>query len=536
MHGRRRWRLPGALGPATAYPEPQGRERPFRPGWEVSATVRPLPSLLQAIPGQRSGPWAGAAVSGVAIDSRRVLPGDLFAALPGQHHDGAAFLQEAVTRGAAALLLPLGVPAPAGLPALATADVRAALAAASAAFFDHPSREIDVFGVTGTNGKTTVATMLAHILERAGRRAAYWTTSEVASGARRFRPTLTTPESCDLQRFLREAADAGATAACIEVSSHGVVQRRIAELAFRGGAVTNVTADHLDFHGSVEAYRAAKAGFVRALAPGAPCLVNADDPGATAVAAGAAADVIPYGLGPGARLRGAQVEVSEQECRCLVTLPGCCTDLPLRVPLPGRHNIHNALAAFGLAVAAGIAPHAAAEALEALLPPARRLRVQRFGGRSVIDDVAMNEASFDAVCAAVAELGYPQVVAVVALRGNRGEQVNAEIAACLARWAPVLGLAPLHVSLSRRALQRYAADLQVRPEEMGAFAAAARQGGLALEIHTELDDALGAACGRLAPGGALLLLGTFGMDDGCGIAAGILGGRGTEPFPLPALG
>jgi len=495
-----------------------------------------LRCVLGGLPGVVRGDWGPCTVSGLTLDSRRVQPGDLFAALPGRQLDGRDFVPAALRAGAAALLLGPGDTAPPGIPALAAEDPRGALAVASARLHGRPSLALDVFGVTGTNGKTTVAALLSHLLRACGRPCGHWTTNEVQSGARTFRPALTTPEAPDVQRFLAEVRAAGWSAAAMEVSSHAIAERRIAEVRFRAAAVTNVTADHLDFHGTVQAYRETKRRFLVSLPAEAACLVNADDPGAVAAAAGTAARVTTYGLGEGAALRASAVVCSSTGCRAQVHVPGVAAPLDLRVPLPGRHNLANALAGLGLALEAGVDPAQAAEAVASFLPPPRRLALRRIGAYSLIDDVAMNAAGFEAVCATVAGLGFAQVAAVLALRGRRGPEVNAEIAACLARWAPALGLDLLTVSLSRGALRRYVPDQQVQPDELEAFAGAAAAGGLAIEVHAELDEAIGSAMGRLGPGGALLLLGTFGMDEGTAIATRLLGGAPGAGYPAPALG
>jgi len=502
--------------------------------------TKPLGVLLRTVPGLPFGRCEGVSVTGIEIDSRRVEARNLFVALRGLRDDGTAFVAEAVRRGAGAVLLPAGCFPPSGVAGMLVDNPRAALAAVASAFYGHPSRDVRVMGVTGSNGKTTVAYMLTQILEAGGRRTGYWTTNEVSSGARRFRPALTTPEAHDMQRFLREVRDAGMAHACIEVSSHAAAQQRIAGVRFAVGMVTPVTPDHLDYHGTFEAYLAAKRSFIEGLPPDAVCVYSADDPGACRVAEGAGCTALPCGFGPGAAIRGAEVRIHAGAAECAVggaQALGPGGPLRLKIPVTGRHNLQNALVALGAALAAGVPAERALEALARFRPPPRRLRIRRVGVYTLIDDVAMNEASFDAVCAAVAELDFPQLVVVVALRGNRGPGVNAAIAASLARWNRRLGFAPLIVSQSRAAVARYSLDYRVRSEEVQAFEAAAAGAGLPVRLFGELADAIAAGTGRLRPGGALLLLGTFGMDEGPALAAGALGATdGAERFPPPTRG
>ena len=507
----------------------------------------PLAALLAGLPGLRRtfGDPGAVAVRDVQLDSRRVEPGALFVVAPG-HQDITDHVPEALSRGATALVVPVGCDPPPGVPGAEVEDPRAAFSRLAAELHGRPSERLRVVGVTGTNGKTTVAAMAAQALSAGGRRVAHWTTDGVWSGRRRFRPVFTTPEASDLHLFLREALEAGCTEACIEVSSHAVVARRVADVRFAAGAVTGVTPDHLDFHGSFEAYLEAKAAFLRSLPPGAPCLFNRDDAGACRAAAGIAATAVSCGFHPESDLRGTDPDVRPDGAACTVVegprlrslLPGRSLPGPVRLELPvtGRHNLQNGLCALGLALGLGVPADAALGALRRFRPPARRLAFRHLGPYTLVDDVAMNEASFDAVLGAVADTGPADVVAVVALRGNRGEEVQARIARTLARWEARLGFGPLLLSLSRTAVADYDLDHRVRSEEVAAFTEAAAEGGLACRVYEELDAAVGAALERLRPGGILLLLGTFGMDRGVAVAARRLGVEAPPEHPPPVLG
>ena len=500
-----------------------------------------LSELCRGLTGEPFGNWEGVTVGGIVLDSRRARPGDLFAALPGHTHDGTSFIQEALHRGAQTLLLPWGTPPPPGIPGLASPHPRRTLSGLAAAFYGHPSRRVRVYGITGSNGKTTVATMLAQILNAGGCPTGLWSTDHVDSGIRRFRPALTTPEAPDLHRFLQEVESADMEAACIEVSSHSVVQERISDVRFAGGAITSVTPDHLDFHGTFEAYLAAKRAFLRALPASAIVAYHADEPGASRAVEGIAARRIACGFESGAAIQASAVEtaatgvwarlsIARELADISPAFAAAPPDADLALPLPGRHNLANAMLATALALAAGVRFPVIRQALAAFTPPARRLRIERIGGRLVCDDVAMNQASFDAVFQTFAELELPELVVVVALRGNRGPGVNADIAGRLARWNRRLDFAPVVVTLSRQALGRYPLDYQVRPEEEAAFLDVLRDEGVSYRLHDELDAAVADAASRLHAEGALLLLGTFGMDDGLHCARRILGGG--DPGPL----
>jgi UDP-N-acetylmuramoyl-L-alanyl-D-glutamate--2,6-diaminopimelate ligase len=200
---------------------------------------------------------ASTEIAELAYDARAVAPGALFFCVPGRAVDGHSFAHEAADRGAVALVVERRLDLP--LPQIVVPDVRAAMPRAAAEFFGHPSRELDVVAVTGTNGKTTTAFLLHAILEAAGRRSGLLTNIERRVGGG-TRPTgLNTPEAIDLQRLLREMVDAGDRACVLEATSEAQVQGRLAGVRFAVLVFTNLTQDHLNFHGTMEAYFAAKA-------------------------------------------------------------------------------------------------------------------------------------------------------------------------------------------------------------------------------------------------------------------------------------
>ena len=196
-------------------------------------------------------------ISSLSYDTRTLEPGALFVALPGARTDGARFIQEALEKGAAAVLCE--TPPEGEGPWLATPDARRALALVSANWFGHPARELTLVGVTGTNGKTTTTYLIKDLLERVlGTKAGLIGTIENQIGSLRLPAHRTTPESCEVQQLLRQMADAGCTHVVMEVSSHALVQHRVEGLTFDVGVFTNLTQDHLDYHHTMEEYRDAK--------------------------------------------------------------------------------------------------------------------------------------------------------------------------------------------------------------------------------------------------------------------------------------
>ncbi|MGH9407870.1 MAG: Mur ligase family protein [Vicinamibacterales bacterium] len=236
-------------------------------------------------------PFDGAAlnqpVSAIAYDSRHVQPGDVFVALKGEKADGTRFVPQAVASGAVAIIAETPLRAGAGAPWIEVPDARATLAALAAAFYDNPSDELALAGITGTNGKTTTSYLLAAIFEAAGVKCGRIGTIGYRIGEREFDAPRTTPEAPDLERMLRDMLTQGCGACVMEVSSHALALRRVDGLRFAAGIFTNLTRDHLDFHGDMESYFQAKRRLFEMLSDGAVGVINADDPRAPDLVAAA---------------------------------------------------------------------------------------------------------------------------------------------------------------------------------------------------------------------------------------------------------
>ena len=286
------------------------------------------------------GATDGVDVVDIAYRSERCGPGSLFCALRGGRADGHEHASEAVANGAVALLVERELPALA-VPQIVCDDARGGMALLAAALYGHPSRELDVVGVTGTNGKTTTTMLLAAMLDAANRPSGLIGTVERRIGGRREPAALTTPEAPDLQRALRWMIEAGDEFCVMEASSIAIAQRRLVGTEFAAVGFTNLSQDHLDFHGDLETYFATKASLFDGRFPRA---VNADD---------------PYGARLGAELRfGVDSEAADVRCEAFELRPDR-TELFVRTPvgalsleprLRGRFNVDNVLAAVALAL------------------------------------------------------------------------------------------------------------------------------------------------------------------------------------------
>jgi UDP-N-acetylmuramoyl-L-alanyl-D-glutamate--2,6-diaminopimelate ligase len=293
----------------------------------------------------------GTPITGIAYDSRRVRPGNIFVGLKGLRADGSSFVADAVARGAVAVVSEAMAPGDAGVSWLEVTDARLALALLATAFHEHPSARMQVVGVTGTNGKTTTAHLVASVFEAASLRCGILGTVgyDIAGDTREA--LHTTPEAPELQGLLAEMADRGCRAAAIEVSSHALALRRVDGIRFAAAVFTNLTRDHLDFHGDMESYFRAKRRLFEMVPPDAPCLINLDDPRGQALAEGVRRPVT-YAIDRAADITPGPLSFSLDGLRFDVRTPGGTVNIRSR--LVGRPNVYNVLAAVSVATALGL--------------------------------------------------------------------------------------------------------------------------------------------------------------------------------------
>ena len=303
--------------------------------------------LIRADDGLRADAAVGA-VTGVSYDSRTVTAGRVFVALRGQHADGTAFARQAIERGAAAIVSEQPAPEGVRVPWATVEDARLALAVIAAAFYGDPSREMQVIGITGTNGKTTTAYLVASIFEAAGIRCGLLGTVAYRIGDVVHEATRTTPEAPDVQALLRQMVDDGCGACAMEVSSHALSLRRVDGMTFAAGVFTNLTRDHLDFHSDMDEYFRAKRRLFEMLPRDAPSLLNLDDPRGSALI-DAGGRPVTYAIGRAADIAPGPLSFSLDGLMFDVRTPR--GTLHVRSTLVGRPNVYNILAAVSTATA-----------------------------------------------------------------------------------------------------------------------------------------------------------------------------------------
>ena len=365
--------------------------------------------------------FAERSIQGIELDSRKVRPGTLFAVVPGSRCDGRRFVPAAIANGAAAILSDQKLGLPRRVPLILVPDVRTALADLCCRFYGHPAQLVRTVGITGTNGKTTVATLAKQILTSAGKQPALISTCVHQIGSRCIPAQSTTPECTDLQRYFAEMAERGIGYAVMEVSSHSLDQHRVRGIPFGVGVFTNITAhEHLDYHGAFASYRRAKARLFEGLADDATAVLNADDPECGFFLNRTHANVLTYGLRSPADVTASVEALGLNGMTLQIHTPA--GPLRVRSPLVGRYNVLNLLAGTCIGLSLRIGLGAIAKGIERFTGAPGRLERIDMGQRfTVLVDYAHNADGLRSMLGALRDLvsGGQRLIVVFGAGGDR---------------------------------------------------------------------------------------------------------------------
>jgi UDP-N-acetylmuramoyl-L-alanyl-D-glutamate--2,6-diaminopimelate ligase len=460
---------------AARYPMPPATES------------RPLSELLDALPTAAVEGDAGILISGITYRSSEVTPGSVFFAVPGTQTDGHDHVAEAAARGALAVVVERRVDAPASVAQVLVPSVREAMGPVAAIFHGRPADRLLMVGVTGTNGKTTTTYLLERIFREAGMTPGVIGTTGIRIDGRAVGMDRTTPEAPDLHRLLSRMVEDGVGAVAMEVSSHGLDQHRVGGARFRCAVFTNLSQDHLDYHGDLEAYFDAKR---KLFAPGMAdvAAINWDSPEGRRLVG--LIPTLTYGVGDGSDLRGRDVDVGPDGLR--FRADGATVTARLR----GAFNVHNCLAAMASARQAGIPDEAAIRGIEALPGvPGRMEPVEAGQPFPILVDYAHTPDSVENVLRAARPLAERRVIVVLGCGGDRDRGKRP----LMGRAAT--GLADLAVITSDNPRSEDPAAI-IREIEPGA-----RKGGGDYLIEPDRRKAIRTAIGRAGPGDVVVIAG-----------------------------
>ncbi len=356
-------------------------------------------------------------ISSIEYDSRRVTPGALFVALPGSHVDGSVYIEEAALRGAAAVLSQSPCALGGSFPFVQVANARLAMARLAGTFYGHPTARLCSVGITGTNGKTTVSFMLREIFKAAKRRPGLLGTVRYEIGGRVLPAVRTTPESPDVQSMLFQMDRSGCDSVIMEVSSHALDQHRVEGILFDVGIFTNLTQDHLDYHGTIDEYFSVKSRLFNQVKGTA--VINRDDPRGRQLLSKKrfSAEAVSYGFEEGAKVRAFDPHTDAAGSRMRVTSPW--GDAKIALKLIGRFNLDNALAAFAAAGSLGIPVETIASALAAMENVPGRMEAVGSKNKKVFVDYAHTDDALHNVLQALREITPGRLVVVFGCGGNR---------------------------------------------------------------------------------------------------------------------
>jgi UDP-N-acetylmuramoyl-L-alanyl-D-glutamate--2,6-diaminopimelate ligase len=370
-------------------------------------------------------------IAALAYDSRQVTPGGLFIAVPGTHTDGRRFLVDATQRGAIAALGPHIDTANLSLPYIEVDDVRVALANLACAFNGYPARQLCTIGVTGTDGKTTTSNLISALLDGAGKRNGLMATTNFKLGGQEWdnNTRQSTLEAPEIQQFLRRMVDAEVRYAVIEATSHGLALQRVRGCAFDLGVVTNITHEHLDFHGSIENYRRAKAQLFEMLDPARDkglgiqpiAILNRDDVSYEVLKSYCHVQILDYGFDQAAAVRAVDVQLDANSTHFRAILPGA--EIAIETQLVGRFNASNCLAAIATAYSLGVKPTDIARGLAGVTGVTGRMeRIDEGQPFTVIVDYAHTPDSLEKVLSILRPLTTGKLLAVFGSAGERDVQ------------------------------------------------------------------------------------------------------------------
>lgn len=399
--------------------------------------------LLAALPSAQVYNWRSLSIHNITSDSRLVGQGDLFVAIPGVAVDGHRFIAAALQAGAVACVVEHTVPELAGVPTIVVPNAREAYAYLQAAKYEFPSRQLVLIGVTGTDGKTTTVRLISAILRAAGKSVGSINTvsAEIGGLESPLAFHTTTPDAAQVQAYLRQIRDAGADYAVLETTSHGLAQYRVAACDYDIAVVTNITHEHLDFHGSYIAYRDAKAMLFRMLStsiikPGVPkvAILNGDDASFDYLQAIPVERQVVYGLGIPAQVTACDIIVASHGLEFTVIWPD--GRMVIKSPLLGRFNVHNILAAISVALALNIEPEAIVQGVASVQGVLGRMeRIDRGQPFTAMIDFAHTPNALEHALSTVRELTSGKVIVVFGCAGLRDHTKRAwmgEIAGRLA--------------------------------------------------------------------------------------------------------
>jgi UDP-N-acetylmuramoyl-L-alanyl-D-glutamate--2,6-diaminopimelate ligase len=487
-----------------------------------------LRELLQSIEVLSSRNDTNVPITGVAYHSGKVSAGHLFVCVVGYKTDGHRYLADAVRHGAVAAIVET-FQDDIDIPQYRVSNSRIALATLGAAFYGWPARQLSMIGITATNGKTTTSYMTNAMLENHGLRTGLIGTVKIKIDDTSIPAELTTPESLDLQRYLRQMADRGVSHVTMEVSSAALETHRVATIDYDIVTLNNVSREHIDSHGSFEQYFAAKSSLIRNAGPGSVAILNLDCPYSSSLVDQTQAQTVTFGVkSKDGHFHCKDLDLSTGRAKFKVQIlkPFYARgiefhpdEFEVSLSVPGLHSVYNAMVAIIIALLNGVPVPVIQRTLSTFSGVERRFQFIYEGDFTIIDDHFANPGNINVTLETLRYMNYEKLRIVYAIRGERGPTVNRENAQAIAEWMRRLELNEI---VATKSVSHVTDKDKVTEAETQAFMETMSNAGIEVRLYDELPDAIADALSRAGRGDLVLLAGCQGMDPGAEIAFRLL--------------
>lgn len=483
-----------------------------------------LSELLRSIDVKQAFNDQGLNISGVSYHSGKVTDGQLFVCVRGYKTDGHKYLPQAVTKGAVAAVVEEfqeGI----DVPQYVVENARIALARLGDAFYGHPSKKMNMIGITATNGKTSTTFMTNAILERQGFKTGLIGTVSVKIDDTSIPAVLTTPESLDLHYYLKQMVDKGVTHVSMEVSSAALETHRVEKVDYDIVTLNNISREHIDSHGSFEQYFAAKSSLIRNAGENCFAVLNLDDPYSASLIKETKAQVITFGVeSKQGHLYCKNLNLTTGRAKFTVEIlkPFSVdqieyerSEFDVELSVPGLHSVYNSMVAITVALLCGVSISTIKETLSSFEGVERRFEFIYEDEFKMIDDHFANAGNINVTLQTLNFMKYKKLHLVYAIRGERGPTVNRENAETIVEWASKLGLEEV---IATKSVSHVTEKDWVTDEEEQVFLEVMGEAGIKVNLYNELPDAISHALEEVEPEDLILLAGCQGMDYGAEVA------------------
>lgn len=463
-------------------------------------------------------------ISGLAYHSQKVDKGYIFVCIKGYKTDGHKYLKQAVEKGAVAAVVE-DFQEDVAIPQYLVENSRQALARLSAAFYGQPSQKMKMIGITATNGKTSTAFMTNAILETAKLKTGLLGTVYVKIDDHSIPSDLTTPESLDLQSYLRQMADKNISHVTMEVSSSALELHRVDKVDYDIVTLNNISREHIDSHGSFEKYLEFKSGFIKNANENSIAILNLDCPYSSSLVSKTRAQVVTFGLdNKDGNIVCRDLDLTTGRARFTVEILKPFTvnneeykpmEFNIELAVPGLHSVYNSMVAITIGLLCKIPVPTIQKALKTFGGVERRFEFIFEDDIKIIDDHFANAGNINVTLGTLKYMDYEKLHLVYAIRGERGPTVNRENAETIVNWSSKLGFNNI---IATRSISHVTSKDRVTDEELRVFEEVMDSNKIEVDLYDELPDAISKAISKAKPGDLILLAGCQGMDYGAEIA------------------